>query len=287
MLTAWCAAVLEVAGDSALRKIERAATVEASAIRYDKRELLRLVHAHLASSGLHRAAQVLLEDAGIEALPGVGVGVGGSSGAAAAGGGAAVSSGDAGQEGSASAFKVGGSMHQHLTTPGPPKTLAATPRTPALGLVSYTPSTGGSVVGGSAVGATDRRLPHSPPLSPTRARDRLLARSPHRTMEGAGGSVSAQQQGASGVSGVVGATEREEEVEYMTGRRAHNTLDGICRAYLRQQHAECRNPIRLLPPLSLLKANQPGYQACRMSVAHHMRVRAAHALKRRGALLLR
>jgi hypothetical protein len=41
-----------------LRKIERAATVEASAISYDKRELLRLVHAHLASCGLHRAAQV-------------------------------------------------------------------------------------------------------------------------------------------------------------------------------------------------------------------------------------
>ena len=50
--------MLEVAGDSALRKIERAATVEASAISYDKRELLRLVHAHLMSSGLHRTAQV-------------------------------------------------------------------------------------------------------------------------------------------------------------------------------------------------------------------------------------
>ena len=61
-------AVLEVAGDSALRKIEKAATVEASAIGYDKRELLRLVHAHLASCGLLRAAQALLEDAGIEAF---------------------------------------------------------------------------------------------------------------------------------------------------------------------------------------------------------------------------
>jgi hypothetical protein len=37
-------------------------TVEPSVISYDKRELLRLVHAHLLSSGLLRTAQVLLLD---------------------------------------------------------------------------------------------------------------------------------------------------------------------------------------------------------------------------------
>ncbi|EKX31471.1 hypothetical protein GUITHDRAFT_149286, partial [Guillardia theta CCMP2712] len=48
--------VLDVAGDSALRKIEKAATVEQATISYDNRELLRLVQAHLVSSGLHKAA---------------------------------------------------------------------------------------------------------------------------------------------------------------------------------------------------------------------------------------
>ena len=191
-------AVLEVAGDSALRKIERAATVEASAIRYDKRELLRLVHAHLASSGLHRAAQVLLEDAGIEALPGVAVATVASG---TAGGGAAVSSGDAyayaaQDAASSSAPKgVGGAstqpLHPHLTTPGPPKSVAVTPRTPALSVFAnrtFTPNTGASAAGAGVAGGG--KLPHSPPLSPTRARDRplILVRSPHKTgPEGGGG----------------------------------------------------------------------------------------------------
>ena len=57
--------VLEVASDSALRKIEKAAVVEASCIDYDRRELLALVHAHLLSSGLPRAAAALREEAAL------------------------------------------------------------------------------------------------------------------------------------------------------------------------------------------------------------------------------
>ena len=39
--------------------MEKAAMVEQAAIDYDKKELLKLIHSHLAANGLEKAAAVL------------------------------------------------------------------------------------------------------------------------------------------------------------------------------------------------------------------------------------
>lgn len=58
--------VINEATDPTVRKIEKASIVANTRISYDENELLRLIHDHLATKGLHRAALALLDEAKID-----------------------------------------------------------------------------------------------------------------------------------------------------------------------------------------------------------------------------
>lgn len=57
--------VINEATDPTVRKIEKASIVANTKISYDENELLRLIHDHLVTKGLHHAASALVDDAKI------------------------------------------------------------------------------------------------------------------------------------------------------------------------------------------------------------------------------
>lgn len=220
-----------------LAKIHKADVVAQTRIQFNEKQLLQLIHQHLAAKNLHETATMLLKEAALPPLQ---------------------------PKPSASAFPP-------YRTPAGGSGGSATASTPvrAGNRLQATPSTsaGGSVTTTTPVGSGLIKLN----LSASRRADRLRSMQPSPT----GGlpstpassmsmhKLSSWEQGAAGVimKGALGGGGAGGALEQGGARGSRGgpgvvSLDAIVTEYLMNQHALCKNPMVTCPQFDLLQPHK-------------------------------